>query len=191
MEQVSEVKSELKVDELRWYVIRCYSGNEKKAKKHIDSEFNKMNLYESTVKRTVIPMRKEVYVKNGKKINRDVNFYPGYVLIETKMTPDVYHIITNAPGVMNILGSKKWPEPLKEEEVRRILGKIDEDKEIGVTTKIDFMVGENILISDGPFANFNGTIEGINLEKKRLKVGVKIFGRKTLMDIEFTQVIKQ
>jgi transcriptional antiterminator NusG len=189
------METEVKVEEKRWYVIRCYSGNEKKAKKHIDSEFTKMGLYESSVTRMVIPTRKEVYVKNGKKVNREVNFYPGYVLIETNMSGDVQHIIKNAPGVMSILGSKDnkskdKPEPLREEEVRRLLGKIDEATDT-TTTKMDFVIGENIIIAEGPFANFNATIEEIIEDKNRLKVAVKIFGRKTLVDINFTQIVKQ
>jgi len=187
---------EVKVDEKRWYVIRCYSGNEKKAKKHIDSEFTKMGLYESAVARMVIPTRKEIYVKNGKKVNRDVNFYPGYVLIETTMSPDVQHVIKNAPGVMSILGSKdskskeEKPEPLKEDEVRRILGKID-DAVDNPSNKIDFIIGENIVIAEGPFASFNATIEEINEDKRRLKASIKIFGRKTPVEIDFSQVVKQ
>lgn len=186
------MESEIKVDEKRWYVIRCYSGNEKKAKKHIDSEFIKLGLYEGAVSRMVIPTRKEIYVKNGKKINREVNFFPGYVLIETNMSADVQHVINNAPGVMSILGSKEKskekPEPLRENEVLRILGKIDDAE---TTTKIDFVVGENIVISEGPFASFNATIEEINEDKKRLKASIKIFGRRTPVEIDFSQVVKQ
>lgn len=177
-------------NEMKWYVIRCYSGKEKKAKKHIDSEFLKQNLYEKDVKRIIIPIRKEVYVKNGKKINREVNYYPGYVLIETNMSSEVQHIINNAQGVMNILGTKDKPEPLKEEEVKRILGKIDNFEDEGTTTKSNLIIGENVIITDGPFSNFNAVVEEINDDKKKLKVAIKIFGRRTPVDIDFSQATR-
>ena len=179
------------IDQMRWYVIRCYSGNEKKAKKHIDHEFMEQNLYDKHVTRMIIPTRKEVYIKNGKKISRDVNFYPGYVLIETNMSPEVQHIIKNAQGVMSILGSKDAPEPLRDDEVKRILGKIDDLNEASENIKSYFIVGESIIITDGPFANFNATVEEVNEEKKKLKASIKIFGRKTPVEIDFTQVTKQ
>lgn len=181
---------ETTVDEMKWYVIRCYSGNEKKAKKGIDHELLKQNLYETHVARMIIPTRKEVYVKNGKKISRDVNFYPGYVLIETNMSVEVQHIIKGAQGVMSILGSKDKPEPMSKEEVKRILGKIDDLKEDGEKSKSYFVMGESVVITDGPFSNFNATVEEINDDKKKLKVAIKIFGRKTLVDIDFTQVTR-
>jgi len=177
--------------ELKWYVIRCYSANEKKAKKHIDSEFNKLGMYEGAVSRMIIPTRKEMYIKNGKKISREVNFYPGYILIETTMTPDVQYVIKNSPGVMSILGNDDKPEPLRAGEVRRMLGKIDEIGDSGIETDVNFIIGENIIISEGPFTSFNATIEEINEEKKKLKVSIKIFGRKTPVEIDFSQVVKQ
>lgn len=174
---------------MKWYVIRCSSGQEKKAYKHIDAEFKKQNLYE-VVKRMVIPTKKEVYIKNGKKINREVNYFPGYILIETEMGPEIQHIIKETSGVINILGSKDKPEPMRTEEVKRILGKIDNFVEEGTSTNLEFIIGENIVIADGPFANFNAIVEEVNYDKKKLKVGIKIFGRRTPVDIDFSQVIK-
>lgn len=179
--------------ENKWYVIRCSSGQEKKAYKHIEKELEKQKLNEF-VNRMVIPTRKEVYVKNGKKISRDVNYFPGYVLIETHLNPEVQHVIKETPGVINILGGKDKhgkdiPEPIRPDEVRKILGKIDNLAD-GIDTKTDFVIGENVVISEGPFTNFNGTIEEINLDKKKLKISIKIFGRKTPVDLDFTQVIK-
>jgi len=177
------------MEEMKWYVIRCSSGQEKKAYKHIDSEINIQKINE-TVKRMVIPTRKEVYIKNGKKVNREVNFYPGYILIETYMTPDIQHIIKETKGVISILGTKDKPDPIRPEEVKKILGRIDILSDDGETAKMDFVVGEGIVISEGPFANFNATIEEINEDKKRLKVAIKIFGRRTPVEIDFSQVIK-
>jgi len=178
----------------KWYVIRCSSGQEKKSKKHIETEFNRQNLNDF-VNRMIIPTRKEVYVKNGKKVNREVNYYPGYILIEADLTPEVQHVIKETSGVISILGSKEkggkdHPEPIRPEEVRKILCKVDATVEEGDSIKMDFVVGENVVIAEGPFSNFNATIEEINDEKKKLKVSIKIFGRKTPMDIDFSQVVK-
>jgi len=182
------------MEEKKWYVIRCSSGQEKKAKKHIESEFVRQNLIEH-VSRMVIPTRKEVYVKNGKKVNRDVNYYPGYILIEADLNVELQHVIKETKGVISILGGrdksgKDIPDPIRPDEVKKILGKIDELADDGEHAKMDFIVGENIVISDGPFANFNGCIEEINEEKKRLKVSIKIFGRKTPVELDFSQIIK-
>lgn len=180
--------------DMKWYVIRCTSGQEKKAKKHIENEISKRNL-ENYVSRLAIPTRKEVYIKAGKKINREVNFYPGYVLIETNLVKDIQHIIKETPGVINILGTKDKkgklkPSALREDEVKKFLGKVDSLSDESDDIKHGFIVGESILISEGPFINFNGTIEEINEEKNKLKISIKIFGRKTPVELDFSQVIK-
>lgn len=182
------------MEEMKWYVIRCASGQEKKAKKYIEGEINSQNLNEF-VSRLIIPTRKELYIKNGKKVSRDVNYYPGYVLIEGCLNEQIQHIIGNTNGVINILGSKDKkgknnPEYLREEDINKILGKIDESKEVETQYKIDFIIGENVIISEGPFINFNGSIEEINTDKKKLKVSIKIFGRRTPVELDFSQVIK-
>jgi transcriptional antiterminator NusG len=180
--------------EMKWYVIRCSSGQEKKAKKHIESELNNQNLNEF-VSRLVIPTRKEVYVKGGKKVSRDVNYYPGYILIEADLTGEIQHVIKETSGVISILGSKDKhgkdiPETIRPEEIRKILGKIDDLAEDAASSKFNFIIGENIVIADGPFSNFNGTVEEINEDKKRVKVAIKIFGRKTPVELEFSQIVK-
>jgi transcriptional antiterminator NusG len=182
------------MEEKKWYVIRCSSGQEKKAKKHIESEIEKQNLSEN-VSRLVIPTRKEVYVKSGKKVSRDVNYYPGYVLIEANLTGEIQHLIKETSGVLSILGGKDnhgkdKPEPLRNDEVKKILGKIDDLSEEMEKSKVNFVIGENVTIAEGPFTNFNGTVEEINEDKRRVKVGIKIFGRKTPVELEFGQIIK-
>lgn len=179
---------------MKWYVIRCSSGQERKAKKHIESELVKQNLNES-VSRLIIPTRKEVYIKNGKKVNRDVNYYPGYILIESDLRVEIQHLIKETNGVISILGGKDkkgkdMPEPMRKDEIEKILGKMDETINDGSKTTHDFIVGESIIIAEGPFLNFNGTIEDINEDKKKLKISIKIFGRKTPVELEFSQVIK-
>ena len=182
------------MEDKKWYVIRCSSGKEKKAKKHIESEIEKQNLSE-LVSRLIIPTRKEVYVKSGKKVSRDVNYYPGYVLIEANLNVEIQHIIKETSGVLSILGGKTKdgkdkPEPLRNDEIKKILGKIDDSLDESEGTKLNFVIGENVVISDGPFTNFNGTVEEINEDKKRVKVAIKIFGRKTPVELEFSQIIK-
>jgi transcription termination/antitermination protein NusG len=182
------------MEEMKWYVIRCSSGKEKKAKKHIESEIEKQNLKEF-VNRLIIPTRKEIYVKSGKKVSRDVNYYPGYLLVEANLNDVIQHIIKETSGVLNILGGKDKsgkdkPEPLRNDEIKKILGKIDDSFEDGEKTKFNFIIGENVIIAEGPFTNFNGTVEEINEDKKRVKVAIKIFGRKTPVELEFSQIIK-
>lgn len=182
------------MEEMKWYVIRCANGQERKAKKYIENEFTKQNLDEY-VSRLVIPTRKEIYLKKGKKVSREVNFYPGYILIEANLNKELQHIINETTGVLNILGSKdksgkNKPEPLRQDEVIKILGKIDENITRANETRHGFIVGENVTISDGPFASFNGNIEEINEEKRRLKVSIRIFERRTPVELDFSQVIK-
>jgi transcriptional antiterminator NusG len=142
----------------------------------------------------VIPTRKEIYVKNGKKVNREVNYYPGYILIEGNLNVEVQHAIKEISGVISILSTrdksgKDIPEPIRPDEVKKILGRMDEMSDKGEFTLVDFVIGESVVISDGPFSNFNGTIEEINEEKKRLKISIKIFGRKTPVELDFAQVV--
>lgn len=181
------------MEEMKWYVIRCSSGQEKKAKSQIESELERQNLNEN-VSRLIIPTRKEIYVKSGKKVSRDVNYYPGYVLIEANLTGEIQHIIKETNGVLSILGTKDKgkdkPEPLRPDEVKKILGRMDELKEEGLKSSYSFVVGENVTIAEGPFTNFNGTVEEINEDKRRVKVGIKIFGRNTPVELEFNQIIK-
>jgi len=179
------------MSELKWYVIRASSGWEKKVKRYFENEIIKYGLKER-VAQIVIPTHKEFYVKNGKKVSREVNYFPGYILIEADMCGEFTGILKTTPGAMHFLGTAKGgkPEPLKESEVKRILGKIDEFNEVPDISKNPYVIGESVMICEGPFANFSGNIEEINEDKKRLKVSVKIFGRKTPVDIEFGQVTK-
>lgn len=178
------------MSEMKWYVIRTSSGWEKKVKRYFESEIEKYGL-DNRISQIIIPTHKEFYVKNGKKISRETNYFPGYILIEADMCGEFTGILKTTPGALCFLGPKGGPpEQLKESEVKRILGKIDELKEKPEILKNTFVIGENVTISDGPFANFNATVEEINEDKKRLKVSVKIFGRKTPVDIDFSQVTK-
>ena len=174
----------------KWYVVRAISGNEKKVKIYLESEINRLNL-QDFISQVLIPTEKVYLVRNGKKVSKERNYLPGYVLIEAVLTGEIPHIIRNIPGVLGFLGSKDEPVPLRQAEVNRILGKVDELSEQGAEFSIPYIVGESVTVIDGPFNSFSGIIEEINEEKKKLKVMVKIFGRKTPLELSFTQVAKE
>jgi len=174
----------------KWYVVRAISGNEKKVKIYLESEINRLNLGDY-IAQVLIPTEKVYLVRNGKKVSKERSYLPGYVLIEAVLTGEIPHIIRNIPGVLGFLGSKDEPVPLRQAEVNRILGKVDELSEQGAEFSIPYIVGETVTVIDGPFNSFSGIIEEINEEKKKLKVMVKIFGRKTPLELSFTQVAKE
>jgi transcription termination/antitermination protein NusG len=178
--------------EKKWYVLRAIGGKEKKVKEYIESEIARLNL-EDSISQVLIPTEKVYQIRNGKKISKERNFFPGYVLIEASLAGEVPHILQNVPNVIGFLGQKgtEEPTPLRTSEVNRILGKVDElnagDEEINTP----FYVGEAVKVIDGPFNSFTGIIEEVNDEKKKLKVMVKIFGRKTPLELSFMQVEKE
>jgi transcriptional antiterminator NusG len=174
----------------KWYVVRAISGNEKKVKIYLESEISRLKL-QDYIAQVLIPTEKVYLVRNGKKVSKERNYLPGYVLIEAVLTGEIPHIIRNIPGVLGFLGSKDEPVPLRQAEVNRILGKVDELSEQGAEFSIPYIVGESVTVIDGPFNSFSGIIEEINEEKKKLKVMVKIFGRKTPLELSFTQVAKE
>ncbi len=175
--------------EKKWYVLRAIGGKEKKVKELIESEIAKQGL-QDYISQVLIPTEKIYQIRNGKKISKERNFFPGYVLIEAVMTGEIPHILKNVTNVINFLGGDE-PTPLRANEVNRILGRVDElaasDEEINEP----YFVGERVKVIDGPFSNFNGIIEEVNEEKKKLKVIVKIFGRKTPLELSFMQVEKE
>jgi transcriptional antiterminator NusG len=176
----------------KWYVLRAVSGQEKKVKQHIEFEVNRLKL-QQYISQVLIPMEKYIQIKNGKKINKERSYFPGYVLIEAALVGELPHVLKGISGVIGFLGSKKGddPVPLRLAEANRILGKVDELSESDAEMNIKFMVGESIKIIDGPFNSFIGTIEEVNDDKKRLKVSVKIFGRKTPLELSYMQVKKE
>lgn len=178
--------------EKKWYVVRAISGKEKKVKEYIESEISALGL-QDFVGQVLIPMEKVYQIRNGKKVSKERSFFPGYVLIELAMIGEVPHVIKGINNVIGFLGAEKGgdPVPLRMSEVNRILGKVDELAETDEELNIPFIVGETIKVVDGPFNGFNGTIEEINEEKRKLKVMVKIFGRKTPVELGYLQVEKE
>lgn len=176
----------------KWYVVRAVSGKEKKVKDFIELEVKRAKL-EDFVTQVLIPTEKIFQIRNGKKISKERNFFPGYVMIEAELVGEVPHLIKGVNNVIGFLGAEKGgePVPLRMSEVNRILGKVDELADSEEELNIPFVVGESVKVIDGPFNNFNGVIEEINEEKKKLKVMVKIFGRKTPLELGYMQVEKE
>ncbi len=175
----------------KWYVLRAIGGKEKKVKEYIESEINRLDLKEY-ISQVLIPTEKVYKIRSGKKISKERNFFPGYVLIEAVLAGEIPHILQNIPNVIGFLGSKgEEPAPLRQSEVNRILGKVDELAASEEELNIPFFVGETVKVIDGPFNSFSGIIEEVNEEKKKLKVMVKIFGRKTPLELSFLQVEKE
>jgi transcriptional antiterminator NusG len=174
----------------KWYVVRAVSGKEKKVKEYIESEINRLGL-QDFLSQVLIPTEKVYQVRKGKKISKERNYFPGYVLIEAALVGELTHIIRNIPNVLGFLGTGNEPSPMRASEVKRILGKVDELAEQSEGLNVPFIVGETVKVVDGPFNSFSGVIEEINEEKKKLKVMVKIFGRKTPLELTFMQVEKE
>lgn len=176
----------------KWYVVRAISGKEKRVKEYIESEIASRKL-DHYVDQLLIPTEKIYQIRKGKKISKERNYFPGYILIEAIIEGEIEHIIRNVTGVIGFLGSEKGgkPTPLRMNEVNRILGKVDELAESDEELTTPFIVGEQVKVIDGPFNNFTGIIEEVNEEKKKLKVMVKIFGRKTPVELSFVQVEKE
>jgi transcriptional antiterminator NusG len=176
----------------KWYVVRAVSGKEKKVKEYLELEITRMKLNDY-VNQVLIPTEKVFKIQNGKKVNKEKAFLPGYVLIEAALVGEVSHVIKGIPNVIGFLGTVKGgePVPMRLSEVNRILGKVDELAENEEELKIPFVIGESVKVIDGPFNNFTGVIDEINEDKKKLKVMVKIFGRKNLLELSYMQVEKE
>lgn len=173
-----------------WYVIRSVSGKEKKVKEYLDCEIDRLNLRDY-VSQILIPTEKVYAIRSGKKTSLERTYLPGYILVEALLVGEVEHSIKNTPNVLGFLGSQGEPVPLRKSEVERILGKMDDLAEQIEAIDEPFIVGEPVKVIDGPFNNFSAVIEEVNDEKKKLKVMVKIFGRKTPLELSFVQVEKE
>jgi transcriptional antiterminator NusG len=176
----------------KWYVLRAIGGKEKKVKEYIDNEINRLKL-QDFIAQVLIPTEKVYQIRNGKKVSKERIFYPGYVLLEAALVGEIPHILKDIPNVIGFLGDPKTgePIPLRQSEANRILGRVDELADSDEELNVPFFVGETVKVIDGPFNSFSGIIEEVNEEKKKLKVMVKIFGRKTPLELSFMQVEKE
>jgi transcriptional antiterminator NusG len=179
----------------KWYVVRVISGQEKKIKSYLESEIDREHL-EDYIAQVLIPSEKVYEMRNGKKRVRERNFFPGYVLVSADLTHgEANHLINSIPGVIGFLGAggmgqSKEPVPLRQSEINRILGKVDEMDETEEKLDTPYIVGESVKVMDGPFSGFTGTVEEVFEEKKKLNVMVKIFGRNTPVELNYMQVEK-
>ncbi|WP_374541873.1 transcription termination/antitermination protein NusG [Flavobacterium sp.] len=175
----------------KWYVVRAVSGQENKVKAYIEQEINRVGMADY-ISQVLVPTEKVVQVRDGKKISKERVYFPGYVMIEANLTGEIPHIIKSITGVIGFLGETKGGDavPLRQAEVNRMLGKVDELSVKAENVNIPYSVGETVKVIDGPFNGFNGSIEKVNEEKRKLEVMVKIFGRKTPLELSFMQVEK-
>jgi len=172
----------------RWYIIHAYSGFENKVRDAIQAEATRLGL-EQLVEAVEVPTEKITEVRRGKKVTSDRKFFPGYVLAKLSMNDDVYHLIKNTPKVTGFPGASGKPQPISEAEANRILN-TKEEAAAAPKTKInvDYEIGDQVKVLEGPFASFNGLVEELDFDRNRVKVAVSIFGRATPVELEFEQV---
>ena len=188
------------MSEKKWYVLRTAGTKEKKVADYLSKEVERSKALQEMVDQILVPVKKEIVTKNGKRKEVDRLLFPGYVLIHAELSAELEYIIRGhfIPGLAGFLSEKaadgsadRIPVPLREEEALRILGEQDKNAVSAAETEVNFTIGESVKITDGPFNGFNGTVEEILQDRSKLKVVVVIFGRKTLLELSFTQVTKE
>lgn len=175
----------------QWYVLRAVSGKEAKVKEYLEALIKKDELLSAHVGQVVLPMEKYAVMRNGKRMVKEKLFMPGYVLVEAELKGEVAHTLRFTPNVLGFLGGLDNPTPVKQADINRILGSGEEPEMMESGSVVPFAVNETVKVADGPFSGFSGVVEEINAEKRKLKVMVKIFGRKTPLELSFAQVEKE
>jgi transcriptional antiterminator NusG len=173
---------------MRWYIVHAYSNFEKKVAESIREQAKQRGL-EELFEQVLVPTEKVTEIRRGRKVDAERKFFPGYVLAKMELTDEAYHLIKNTPKVTGFLGTDKKPMPISDAEADRILHQVQEGID-RPKPSVSFEVGEQVRVSDGPFASFNGTVEEVDEGRSRVKVAVSIFGRATPVELEFTQVEK-
>jgi len=173
---------------MRWYIVHAYSNFENKVAQSIRDQAQQRNL-EEKFEEVLVPTEKVVEVRRGRKVDTERKFFPGYVLVKCDLTDEVYHLIKNTPKVTGFLGADNKPMPISESEATRLIQQVQEGID-RPKPSVSFEVGEQVRVSDGPFASFNGTVEEVDEGRSRVKVAVSIFGRATPVELEFGQVEK-
>lgn len=175
----------------KWYVLKTLTGHESKVKSYIENNIKKFN-YQEYIGRIIVPMEKIIQIKNGKRFQKEKAYYNGYIMIELSIDIEIIYFIKKIPGVINFLCEEKRgsPLPMREYEVDKLLGNTTSESIDNISINIPFILGESVKVIDGPFNGFNGTIEKIHKEKKKVELSVLIFGRKTPLELNFTQIEK-
>ncbi len=175
--------------DLRWYVVHAYSGMEKAVERNIIERINRAGMQDK-FGRILVPMEEVVEVKNGQKKTTERKFFPGYVLVEMIMGDDTWHLVKHTNKVTGFVGgAKNRPSPISEAEVAKIVNQMQEGTE-KPRHKVEFVVGEYVRVKDGPFTDFNGSVEDVNYDKSKVRVAVTIFGRSTPVELDFSQIEK-
>jgi len=186
---VPGVEAKAKNPDLRWYVVHAYSGMEKAVERNIRERINRAGM-QHMFGDILVPTEEVVEIKNGQKRTSERRFYPGYVLVQMVMNDESWHLVKHTNKVTGFVGgAKNRPAPISDEEVAKIMGQMEEGVE-KPRHKVEFIVGEYVRVKDGPFTDFNGTVEEVNYEKSKVRVSVTIFGRATPVELEFSQVEK-
>ena len=171
-----------------WYVVHVYSGSEKKVAESLREQAVLKNM-EDQILEVMVPTENIVEIKKGSRVNSERKFFPGYVLVKMEMSDDSWHVVKNTPRVTGFLGARNKPQAISDAEANRIIRQIEEGVERPQTV-VNFEIGEQVRVCDGPFASFIGLVEDVDAEKSRLKLSVSIFGRSTPVELEFNQVEK-
>ena len=189
--ETTKQMEEIASDNMNWYVLRVMGGKERKTVEFLEKEIDRLGM-KDYVSQILVPTEKVYQIRNGKKVSKEKNFFPGYVLVEANLVGEVPHALKNVTNVLGFLGATKGgiPVPMRKSEINRILGKVDDMALADEQVNIPFVVGENVKVIDGPFNTFHAEIEAIDEQKKKLQLMVKIFGRKTPLELNFMQVEK-
>ena len=175
----------------KWYVLKAVSGKEAKVKEYLEALMRNNPSLADSVGEILLPTEKYAQLRNGKRVVKDKLFLPGYVLVEARLDGEVAHTLRFIPNVLGFLGGMDNPSPVRQSEINRILGSAEDTAIRTEEMEIPFLLDEAVKVTDGPFSGFSGVIEEVNAEKRKLKVMVKIFGRKTPLELGFNQVEKE
>ena len=176
---------------MKWYVLRAVSGKEAKVKEYLEALLKKDEMLAARVNQVLLPTEKYAQLRNGKRVVKEKLFLPGYVLVEANLQGEVAHTLRFIPNVLGFLGGLDNPSPVRQADINRILGTAEETIIRNEEPSVPYMVDEAVKVIDGPFSGFSGIIEEVNTEKRKLKVMVKIFGRKTPLELAYNQVEKE
>lgn len=179
-----EVESQLQDDGRRWYVIHTYSGYENKVKQNLMHRIDSMEMHDQ-IFRVIVPTEEEIEIKNGQRRTVQKKVFPGYVLVQMRMTEDSWYVVRNTPGVTSFVGHGNRPAPLEEDEVKTILRQMEEEPP---KVRVSYQVGQAVKITDGPFTDFEGVVDAIDHERGRVRVLVSVFGREVPLELDFLQV---